>query len=644
VSEPRPAATLPGLMLQQARTRPDATALREKTLGIWQSISWSEYAERVGRFAMGLRALGLEPGDRIAIVGDNRPEWVIAELAAQAIGVLPMGMYQDAVATELAYLLAISEARLVVAEDQEQVDKLLSIREDLPHLERIVFYEPKGLNGYQVRGLVAFPDVERAGRDRLRSDPRDFERAVSSIGSEDTALLCTTSGTTSQPKLAMLSHRNLLSMAAQLQQVDAMELDDDFVSLLPLAWVGEQMVAVSCALTVGFTVNFPEEAGTARQDLREIGPQVMFSPPRIWETLVSEVQVMTNDTTPFKRRVFDWAFAVGREAADVRFRGEVPSRGLRLKRKLAEWSALLSIKDQLGLRRIRHAYTGGAALGPDVFRFYHALGINLKQIYGQTEVAGISVLHRDEDIRFQTVGKPLPQTDIRVADDGEILARGPSVFQGYFRDADATTQSLEDGWLHSGDAGYLDDAGHLVVIDRLKDVMTLSDGTAFSPQFLENKLKFSPYVAEAVVFGGDQAHLSGIIAIDFENMGQWAERHGVAYTTFADLSQKGGAYALVRAHIEVVNDEIPAAARIRRFLLIHKELHADDAELTRTRKVRRGFVAERFRDLIDALNSDGEAVTVEVDISYQDGRTASVQHELRIESLFAAVSPAEAQV
>lgn len=639
--QPSAGVTLPGLLLEQARIRPQATALRAKVLGIWQSTSWSEYAARVSRFAMGLRALGLQPGDRIAVVGDNRPEWVIAELGAQAVGVLPMGMYQDAVATELAHLLTASEARLVVAEDQEQVDKLLEIREQLPHLEYIVFYEPKGLSAYEAPGLLGFPEVEQKGNDHLVDDPEAFERAVAAIKPEDTALLCTTSGTTSRPKLAMLSHGNLLSMAEQLQRVDAMAVEDDFVSILPLAWVGEQMVAVSCALTVGFTVNFPEEAGTARQDLREIGPQVMFSPPRIWETLVSDVQVMTNDTTRLKRRVFDWAYRVGEASADARFEGRVPARALRLKRRLAEWCALHSIKDQLGLSRIRHAYTGGASLGPDVFRFYHALGINLKQIYGQTEVAGISVLHRDGDVSFQTVGKPLPETEIRLADDGEILARGPSVFQGYFRDPDATALTLEDGWLHSGDAGYLNEAGHLVVVDRLKDVMILSDGTTFSPQFIENKLKFSPYVGEAVVFGGETADVSGIIAIDFENVGQWAEKHEVTYTTFADLSQKDGVYALVRSHVESINLDIPLAARIRRFLLIHKELHADDAELTRTRKVRRGFVAERFRDLIAALNSTADAVTVEMEIQYQDGRSATVGHELRIESMPARAAAAD---
>ena len=625
--------TLPARLQLQAATRGGRVALREKEFGIWQTITWDEYAAHVRRFALGLRDLGLGRGDRIAIIGDNRPEWVIAELAAQSIGALPIGMYQDAVATEIEYLLSESKARLVVAEDQEQVDKVLEVREGLPGLTHIVYYDPRGLGRYEAPGLLAFPDLERRGRQREQVAPHEYDEALAAVRPSDTALLCTTSGTTSKPKLAMLSHENLLSMAEQLQAVDGMSADDEFVSFLPLAWIGEQMMTISRQLIVGFPVSFPEEPGTVRQDLREIGPQVMFSPPRIWENLVSEVQVMVEDSTPLKRRVYGWAAGVGREVADAEFRGRQPTASQRIRRGLAEWLAMRPLKNQLGLRRLRDAYTGGAALGPDVFRFFHALGVNLKQIYGQTEVAGISVLHRDGDIRYQTVGRPLSGMEVRVAGDGEILTRGPAVFQGYFQNEDATRETLEGGWLHSGDAGYVDDEGHLVVIDRLKDVMSLADGTTFSPQFIENLLKFSPYVSEAVVFGGDHPYVAGIIAIDFGNTGQWAERRQLAYTTFTDLSQKPEVYELIRAHVESVNEDVPPAARIRRFLLLHKELHADDAELTRTRKVRRRFIADRFGSLIEALYGDRDAVTVEMEITYQDGRTAQVQHDLRIERL-----------
>ena len=638
-------ATLPGLLARRAADRPDEVALREKEFGIWQEITWAEYLSRVRSFCLGMMELGIEKGDRIAIVGDNRPEWVIAELAAQAMGALPLGLYQDSISTELAKMLEVVEARVIVAEDQEQVDKVLEVRDRLPGLEYVVYYDPRGMYGYEAPGLMSFEEVQALG-DRFRDRfPGEFVTRLAEVHPEDIALLCTTSGTTSVPKLAMLSHANLLSMAAQLRLVDPMEGGDEFVSFLPLAWIGEQMVGVASAMLAGFTVNFPEEAATVRQDMREIGPAVLMSPPRIWENMVSDVQVMAEDTTPLKRWIYRWAMKVGLEAADARSgtARAAPRDGLsrrlarlpaRLRHRLADLTVFQPIRDQLGLSRVRRAYTGGAALGPDVFSFFHAIGVNMKQLYGQTEVSGISVVHRDGDIRFHTVGTPFPLTEIRISDEGEILCRSPAVFQGYFRNPRATAEALEDGWLHSGDAGYFEDDGHLVVIDRLDDVMKLADGTAFSPQFVENKLKFSPYIREAVAFGGGgAAFVTAMIAIDMENAGQWAERQRIPYTTFTDLARRAEVYALVRDHIATINRDLPAAARIRRFLLLHKELHADDAELTRTRKVRRRYIADRFGDIIGALQGDGESVTVATEITYQDGRTASVEHELRIEPL-----------
>jgi long-chain acyl-CoA synthetase len=360
---------------------------------------------------------------------------------------------------------------------------------------------------------------------------------------------------------------------------------------------------------------------------------MMFSPPRIWENMVSRVQVKIEDTSHFKRRVYDWALPIGYQMADTRFRKEEPGRALRFKYWLADWTIFQEIKDHLGLRHIRRAYTGGAALGPDVFRFFHALGVNLKQIYGQTEVSGISVLHRDGDIKFQSVGTPIPDTEVKLAENGEILVRSPAVFQGYYKNPEATAGTLIDGWMHSGDAGFFDEDGHLVVIDRAKDVMTLHDGTKFSPQFIENKLKFSPYVKEAVVFGGDWPFVTAMINIDMETTGKWAENNQLAYTTYTDLAQKPEVYGLVRAHVEQANADLPEAARIRRFLLLHKELDADDAELTRTRKVRRRFVAERYEEIITALYGDDNYLDIETTITYQDGRTAVLQTRLRIEEL-----------
>ncbi len=628
--------TLPGLLARRAANRPHEIALREKEFGIWQETTWAEYLGRVRSFALGLVELGVEKGDRVAIIGDNRPEWVIAELAAQSLGALPLGLYQDSISEELAGMLAVAEARVVVAEDQEQVDKVLEVRGGVPGLEYIVYYDPRGMYAYLADGLMAFEEVEAFGRRRCEGSPTEFEARLAGVRAEDTALLCTTSGTTSIPKLAMLSHANLLAMAAQLVEVDPMGRGDEFVSFLPMAWIGEQMVGVASAMLTGFTVNFPEETATVRSDMREIGPAFLMSPPRIWENMVSDVQVMAEDTTPIKRWIYRWAMKQGETRAETVANGAPPGLPARIRHRLADWAVFHPIRDQLGVDRVRRAYTGGAALGPDVFRFFHSIGVNLKQLYGQTEVSGISVVHRDGDIRFHTVGTPFPQTEIRISDEGEILCRSPAVFQGYFRNPKATEEALEGGWLHSGDAGYFEDDGHLVVIDRLADVMKLADGTAFSPQFVENKLKFSPYVREAVVFGGGGApFVTTMIAIDMENAGQWAERRRIPHTTFTDLARRAEVYGLIRSHVARVNDDLPAAARIRRFLLLHKELHADDAELTRTRKVRRRHIASRFGDIIGALQGDGDSVTVATEITYQDGRTAEVAHELRIETLAA---------
>ena len=626
--------TLPGLLARRAASRPHEVALREKEFGIWQEITWAEYLVRVRAFSLGLTELGAEEADRVAIIGDNRPEWMIAELAAQAAGILPLGLYQDAIADELARMLEAAEARIVVAEDQEQVDKVLELRDRLPGLEYVVYYDARGMYGYEAPGLMSFEEIEAQGERAHRRLPDEFDRRLSAVQSADIALLCTTSGTTSIPKLAMLSHENLISMASQLRSVDAMHRGDEFVSFLPLAWIGEQMVAVASGLLAGFTVNFPEETATARKDMREIGPAFLMSPPRIWENMISDVQVMAEDTTRLKRWFYGWALKQGAASAEARFRGRRIGPVRRLAHRLADWTVFGPVRDQLGLSRVRRAYTGGAALGPDVFRFYHAIGVNLKQLYGQTEVSGISVVHRDDDISFQTVGVPLPRTEIRISDEGEILCRSPAVFQGYFRNPAATSETLEDGWLHSGDAGYFDENGHLVVIDRLADVMRLADGSNFSPQFVENKLKFSPYVAEAVAFGGGGTpFVTAMIAIDMENAGQWAERHRIAYTTFTDLARRSEVYALVREHVAEVNEELPEAARIHRFLLLHKELHADDAELTRTRKVRRRHIASRFADIIGALQGEADSITVATEITYQDGRTAAVEHQLRIETM-----------
>jgi long-chain acyl-CoA synthetase len=624
-------ATLPRLLIENARRLGNRVALREKDFGIWQTVTWRQFADHVRAFAMGLRALGVERGDKVAIIGDNRPEWLYAELAAQSIGGASVGIYQDSVAEEVRYLVEASDARVIVAEDQEQVDKIIEIWSHLRGVLKVIYYEPKGLRSYREPYLAGFPDIEELGRAFDRKHPGLFEAEVAQGHPDDIAILSTTSGTTGRPKLAMLTHRNLISQGAGLLAVDPLGPDDEFVSFLPLAWVGEQMITVAAGLQCGLTINFPESTDTVQENIREIGPRVMFSPPRIWENMLSQVQVKIQDTTRLKRAVYEWALRQGYAMADTRFNSATPGLLLRLKYTLARLIVFEELKDHLGLRFIKRAYTGGAALGPDVFRFYHAIGVNLKQVYGQTESAGLSVIHRDGQIKFQTVGSPLPNTEVRIAANGEILVKGPSVFIGYYRNPEATAETLRDGWLHSGDAGYFDEDGHLVVIDRAKDVMTLSDGTIFSPQFIENKLKFSPYVKEAVVFGGNWPFVTAIINIDFANVGKWAENAQISYTTYTDLAQKPEVYALIRRDVERTNADLPPAARIQRFLLLHKELDADDGELTRTRKVRRRLIAERYREIVEALYGDQSDIEVETTITYQDGRTALIKTRLRIE-------------
>ncbi|CAN5193451.1 long-chain fatty acid--CoA ligase [soil metagenome] len=619
------AETFPQLLAALAAEHGDRrTAVREKRYGIWKPLSWGVYHRRVRSFAHGLAALGLGRGEVVAVLGDNRPEWVMAELAIQSLGGACVGLYPDGVVEEVAHVLTHAEVRVVVAEDQEQVDKLIELIDAgrLPTVERVVYYDPRGLEHYELPVLTEFTAVEEAGDAYEAEHPGWLDEQVAAGRGGDVAILCTTSGTTGKPKLAELTHANLLSMGRSLMAIDPIGPDDEFTSFLPLAWIGEQMLALACSLQVGFALSFPEDASTVRTDLREIGPQVMFSPPRIWESMLSQVQVRLEEAGWVKRRVFAWAYKVGDRVAGLRVRGQRPGAGLRLAHAVADAVGLRPVRDQLGLARIAHAYTGGAPLGPDVFRFFHALGVNLKQIYGQTEICGIAVLHRDDDVRFATVGTPLPGTDLHVADDGEILLRSVAVFAGYHRNPEATAQAMTaDGWLRTGDAGYIDD-GHLVVIDRAKDVLQAADGTRFSPAFVENKLKFSQYVEEAVVFGGgDLRYVTAMITIDMDTVGTWAEREKLSYTTYTDLAQREAVYALVAAHIARANADLPEGARVRRFVLLHKQLDADDEELTRTRKVRRSVISDRYGEIIDALYTDADSVTITATVTYQDGST-----------------------
>lgn len=623
--------TFPKLLLRNAERFGERTALREKNMGIWKPMSWSQYRDAVRDFSLGLVSLGVGRGDKVAILGDNRPSWVIAELAAQAAGAASVGVYQDSNLNEVAYVIDHCDAKVVVAEDQEQVDKILDMIDRLPKVKAVVYADPRGLRAYKHPALKSFAEVQAAGS---KLDPAQFSRNVAAGNGEDLAIICYTSGTTGFPKGAMLSFRNLLSMALSLAEVDPRRPEDEFVSFLPLAWIGEQMMSLATALAIGFAVNFPEEPETAQENIREIGPHLLFGPPRFWEGLTSRVQVKIMDTTRFKRFMYERLMPLGYRVSRFRLEGKPVPAFWRTLEWLAWFLLFRALKDRLGMSRLRSASTGGAALGPDVFRFFHAIGVPLRQIYGQTEISGISCIHRGNDIRFHTVGVPIPGTEVRLSERGEILSRSRAVFMGYYKSEEATRETLDaDGWLHSGDAGYFSEEGHLVVIDRLKDVLRLADGTQFSPQFIENRLKFSPYLKEAVVLGQDRPFLTALLCIDRETAGKWAENRKLSYTTYTDLAAKREVYDLVQREVDAVNETLPKAARIRKFVLLYKELDADDEELTRTRKVRRAFVEQRYASIIAALYGDVEHIAIDTEIRFQDGKTARIQADLAVRRL-----------
>ncbi|MEW9670998.1 AMP-binding protein [Ammoniphilus sp. 3BR4] len=622
--------TLPQLLRDKRNEMATRVALREKDLGIWNEYTWEAFYQLVKHFGLGIRALGFRRKEALAIIGDNRPQWVISELSAQSVGGVSVGIYQDSLPNEIAYILNHSRARFVVVEDQEQVDKLFEVEHQLEHVEKIIYYDPKGMRDYRHPKLMYFEEVIKIGEAEAQKEPDVFEQQIDQGKFEDIAILSYTSGTTGKPKGAMLSHQNLVCMGHNLMKLDPLEIGDEFLSFLPLAWIGEQMMSVASFLVVGFTVNFPEEPSTIQQDLREIGPHVIFSPPRIWEDMVSKVQVRIQDAGWLKRKTYEVFKKIGDKVADAEFSGRSVSTMTKLLYKLGDYLVFSALKDHLGLLRLKRAYTGGAALGPDVFRFFHSMGVNLKQIYGQTEVTGIAIVHRDGDIKFESVGVPIPGTEVKISEEGEILIHSPSVFVGYFENEKATAETIQNSWLHTGDAGYLDEAGHLYVIDRLKDVIRLESGEMFSPQFIENKLKFSPYIQEAVAIGKEREYVTAILNIDMGNVGRWAEENQIAYTTYTDLSAKPEVLDLIQREVAEINQDLPEKAKVKKFVLLWKELDADDEELTRTKKIRRGFIIEKYKEVIDGMYSVQSEINVEGKIRYRDGKEQVINTRLRI--------------
>jgi long-chain acyl-CoA synthetase len=525
-----------------------------------------------------------------------------------------------------------ADVAVIVAEDQEQVDKLLTLRERLPALRHVIYEDPRGLTGLSHDWLKSFEAVEKLGRDHGTAHPGYFEREVEQGRADDVAMICYTSGTTGTPKGAMLTHANVIASAEAFLRAEDVRVDDEWLAYLPMAWVGDAFYTLVMSLVVGFAVNCPESPETVQRDLREVGPTTLLAPPRIWENMLTALQVRGSDATPLKRWVFERSRAVAERVEELRAEGKPVPLGARLARALGELFVYRPIRDQLGLRRARWCYTGGAPLGPDTFRFFRAFGVNLKQIYGSTEVSALVSLQPDGEANPTTVGRPCPGIEVRIADRGEVLIRSGGIFKGYFKAEDATREVVDaDGWFHTGDAGFLDPRGHLVIIDRARDVGALAGGTAFAPQFIENKLKYSAYIREAVAFGDQRPFVAAMVAIDPGTLGNWAERRGVPYTSYMDLSQKPEVRALIGEEIRRCNATLPAALRIRRFLLLTKDLDADDAEMTRTRKVRRRVVAERYGPYVEAIYAGADEVEVSTTITYEDGRQGTVRSRILIE-------------
>ncbi len=626
-----PELTIPKLFLHQAgKFGAGRVAMREKEYGVWLPISWQAYLENVKYLALGLIRLGLEDGDKVAMIGDNRPEGLWAEMAALCAGGVGVWLFQDCLIDEVRYILDHSDTKFLFGEGQEEVDKAMSVMHECPKLKKIIWDDPKGMRSYNHDFLISLQEVQELGRELEKEQPELFEAHIAKGHGEDVALLFYTSGTTALPKGALLSHNNMLTMGKHLMEVDPCLHTDDYVSYLPYAWIGEQMMSISCGLQIGYTLNFPEGPDTVQQNIREIGPHVMFAPPRMYEQMTRTVQVKYLDASWTKRKFYEFSNYVGYRVANLKFDKQPVPWYWKILEKVAALSVQKKLKDHLGLSRIRNAYTGGAAMGPDHFRFFHALGVNLKQIYGQTEVAGISVVHRSGDTKFDTVGHPIPGTEIKISAEGEILTRSPSVFLGYYKNPEATAKTLIDGWLYSGDKGFIDDDGHLVVFDRTKDVFTLTNGKPFAPQYLETRLKFSPYVKDSWVIGDKRPYISAVLCIDYAVVSNWADAKKLNYTSYQELSQMPEVYDLVEKQIMQANKDLPDVAKVVKFTNLYKELDADDDELTRTRKLRRAFVEKRYQDIVNALYSDHDSVHIDTTIKYEDGREARINTDMRI--------------
>jgi len=620
--------SIPQLLRWRVNSTPKRPALREKDFGIWNTYSWEDYYDYVRKTAMGLKAIGLGKKDTIAIISDNIPELLFVAIGGHCLGAISAGIYQTSMPAEIAQIIQYLKVSAVFCDNQEQVDKVLDVREQIPNVKKVIFEDPRGMREYMSDDwFIDIADLYKLGEKELKKNPDLFETLVDQGKPDDVCHLCLTSGTTGLPKGTMMTHKNYINMGVRITEVDPLESTDEYVSFLPFAWIGEQMNSFGIAMATGITINFPESVETAMSDLKEIGPHFMFGAPRIYETIRSEIWLKIDQSYWLNKLFYNYFIEIGLKSAEYTMTGKAMPFGLKIKSWLGTQLIIRPLINQIGLMRLRRAYTGGAALGPELFTFYQAIGVNLKQIYGQTEITGIAYMHRDGDVRPETVGKPLPGTECKIAEDGEILSKSASVSPGYYDLPEKTAEALEGGWLHSGDAGFIDEHGHLVVIDRLSDVMHSKNGEMFSPMFLENSLKFSPYIKEAIIFGDKEDFVACLINIDPIVVGKWAEDRGISYTTYMDLSSKPEVADLMMEQVLDVNSRAEKEHfKIKRFALLYKLLDVDDGELTKTGKIRRKFVQERYQNLYEALYDESvDKKDIEASFQYQDGQSTTVQ-------------------
>ena len=625
--------TLTELIEEWAEKSPHRVALRHKRFGIWQTMTWKSFNDKVMSFCKGLITLGMKSGEQLSVIGDNSPEWLIAEFAAMRLGGTCVGIYQDMQAEELVYLITASKSRIVVVEDQEQVDKLVTIWDRVKeNVIKVVVWDSRGMSHYFERHpfLIHMDKVAGLGQNDEKAAQ---ELKKISITPDMTALLLPTSGTTGLPKLAMISHANILNASNIHQKVHPLYHWDEAYSLLPLPWMGEQFT-VARLLATGHGYNFPEGQESVKTDLHEIQPTLATLSPRMYEDICSDIRARMEDAPFFKKWIYNYSLDLGLKQAELFLEGKNGLSGLK---KWVYWLALFTtlrgIRQRVGLGRVRMAITGGAALGREVFTFYVALGIELMQLYGMTENCAVTACHRKGDVRAETTGPPLPGVDVRIGEDGMIYVKSPTNIKGYFNNPQETADAFQDGWLKTGDSGYFDEYDHLVVIDRQKDLMFLNDGTRFAPQELENRIKFSPYVREAVVFGDKREMITTMISIDMENVGNWANKRNITYTTFLDLSQNDRVINLIREEIRKINSRLPKTMRLHRMVLLPKELHPDDEELTRTRKVKRRVINERYKEVIEALYQGQSTHPLDIQITYMDGNMSRLKSTLRLEDI-----------